>query len=133
MYAAFMAVQMGGIGGEFSRFSQWTQGDLLPARVVNAQEPGFLPHPDLPSGVFGWCAVMVVLEPDIAIAMHRTERFFNSGTKPPAVVAMRGTPSFSKRLPIGWHAVPWMRVLATLFSQLERKRFCPARLSKLWP
>jgi hypothetical protein len=73
---AFAAVQVSGIGGELPRFGQRVQGDLFPARVVKPQQPGFLPHPDFASDVFGWRGVIRFLELHIAVAMHRAPRFF---------------------------------------------------------
>src|SRR5579864_3794950 len=72
---AFAAMQMCGIGGELPRFGQRVHSDLFSARVVKAQEPRFLPDPNLASDVFGWCRVISAFELHVAVAMHRAQRF----------------------------------------------------------
>ncbi len=70
----FAAVQVSGIGGELSRLGQRVQGDRFPARVVNAQPPVLLPHPDLAADVFGRGRVIGLLELHITIALHPAQR-----------------------------------------------------------
>lgn len=72
---ALAAVEMGRIRGELARFGPGVQRDWFAPLVVDAQEPGLLPHPHLTSDVFGRHRVVSPLELHIlSIPMHRAPR-----------------------------------------------------------
>ena len=122
---------MGGVGGELARLGQRMQGDLFPARVVDAQEPRLLPHPDLAPDILGRHRVIGLLKLDVAVAMHRAPSFLKHGKQTrPATARKAGRSTVSKNLPTCWRVVPWMRVSATFFSHSQEEKVLPGQTLK---
>src|SRR5579862_481790 len=69
------AVQMRGISGELSRFGQDMKGNLFAAWIIKAQEPCFLPDPNLTANVFGRRRVIGAFELNVTVAMDGSASF----------------------------------------------------------